>query len=279
MYVVATPIGNLGDLSARAADTLSRVELIAAEDTRHTRRLLEHVGISTPMVALHEHNEREQVGELLTRMHRGERLALVCDAGTPLINDPGFRLLRAVHAAGLRVATIPGPCAAIAALSAAGLPTDRFSFEGFMPARQAARQRLLEQLRSETRTLIFYVSPRQLRDSLDDCALILDADRPAVVARELTKVFESYYHGTVAELAQRAAVDADMQRGEIVLLIAAMKKAVVDEPDSMRTLTVLLEAGLPLKQAVDIAVQLVGDTRNRLYQMALQIKENNSPQS
>ena len=191
LYVVATPIGNLRDITARALDTLKRVARIAAEDTRHSRKLLTHYGIDTPLIALHEHNEREVTETLLKELHSGADLALISDAGTPLISDPGFYLVRAVRQAGLDIIRVPGPSACITALSASGLPTDRFVFEGFLPARQHARRQRLEALRSELRTLVFYESSHRIADCLADMVEILGAGRAAVIARELTKTFES----------------------------------------------------------------------------------------
>src|SRR5687768_15069417 len=209
LYVVATPIGNLGDLSARAREVLSRVQLIAAEDTRHTRQLLQAFGIDTALTSLHEHNEMHKSATLITRLVAGESLALVSDAGTPLISDPGFDLVAAARARGVAVVVVPGPCAAIAALSIAGLPTDRFVFEGFLPAKNAARVTRLRELASEPRTMIFYEAPHRLAEVLRDLAAEFGADRRASVSRELTKRFETTYPGTLAQLCEMAAQNAD----------------------------------------------------------------------
>jgi 16S rRNA (cytidine1402-2'-O)-methyltransferase len=220
LYIVATPIGNLGDLSVRAREILQSVSLIAAEDTRHTGVLLKHFGIDTPQVSLHDHNERQRTPDLVSRLGQGASIALVSDAGTPAISDPGFDLVRAAAAAGIDVVAIPGPCAAIAALSIGGLPTDRFCFEGFLPARGAARRKRLESLVHEARTMVFYESPHRLRDTLEDCANVFGETRGATVAREITKMHETVYRGSLLEHLARAATDLDFGRGEIVLLIA-----------------------------------------------------------
>jgi 16S rRNA (cytidine1402-2'-O)-methyltransferase len=271
LYVVATPIGHLGDLSARAREVLSSVAVVAAEDTRHTGRLLKTLGLSRPMLSLHEHNERERAGAVLARLQAGEDVALVSDAGTPLVSDPGFPLVRAALDAGLRVVPVPGACAAIAALSVAGLPTDRFCFEGFLPARPPARRARLESLAGETRTLLFYESPQRIRETLEDAASVLGARRRAVVARELTKLHESVYHGSLAELAARAAADADMSRGEIVLLVAgAEAQAAAADAELDRTLQVLLKF-MPASRAAPIAAELTGARRNDCYRRALEL--------
>lgn len=279
LYVVATPIGNLGDLSVRARDTLQASNLIAAEDTRHTGALLKHFGIQTPLVSLHEHNELERAPELVSRMQNGAAISLVSDAGTPGISDPGFDLVRAAAAAGLDIIAIPGPCAALAALSIAGLPTDRFCFEGFLPARRAARRTRLTELAPEPRTLVFYESPHRVREMLEDCALGLGSARPAAVAREITKLHETLYRGSLSQLAARAAAEADFARGEIVVVAAG---AAPDEDTGGgadghggaldRVLKPLL-AELPLKQAAHLAAQIAAVGGNEAYKRALQLKQ------
>jgi len=279
LYVVATPIGNLGDLSARAREILQAVALIAAEDTRHTGALLRHFGIQTPLVSLHEHNERHRAGEIVQRLREGAMVALVSDAGTPAISDPGFELVRAAAAAGIEIAAVPGPCAAIAALSIAALPTDRFCFEGFLPARGAARRARLEALADESRTLVFYESPYRVEETLKDCVASFGGERSATVAREITKLHETIYRGPLAELATRAARDADFSRGEIVLMVAGAPQAPADENASGdahggaldRVLKVLL-AELPLKQAAYLAAQIVDVRDNEAYKRALVLK-------
>ncbi len=271
LYVVATPIGNLGDLTPRAREVLGRVDLIAAEDTRHTGRLLQACGIETRLISLHEHNEAGRVGELLQVLRSGRSVALVSDAGTPSISDPGYRLLHEAVQAGIAISPIPGSCAAIAALSAAGLPTDRFSFEGFLPARSAARRERLAALARDPRTLVFYEAPHRLPDSLEELAAMFGADRPAVIARELTKAFETFYRGSLAELLQRARTDADMQRGEIVILVAGARADLDQEEDALeRAVRTLLEY-LPVSQAADAAAKLTGTSRNRAYKLALRL--------
>jgi len=271
LYVVATPIGNLGDISTRARQILGQVAVVAAEDTRHTGQLLHHLGISKPMVSLHEHNETQRATELLARLDGGEDVALVSDAGTPLISDPGFDVVRAVVGAGARVLPVPGACAAIAALSVAGLPTDRFIFEGFLSAKSGARQAHLETLRSEPRTLVFYEAPHRIAETLESMSTVLGADRRAVVARELTKQYESVYHGTLAELVTRAAEDKDMSRGEIVIVVAGSTEVIESvKLDADKALRVLLEE-LPPAQAAKLAAKLTGAKRSELYDKAVSL--------
>jgi 16S rRNA (cytidine1402-2'-O)-methyltransferase len=272
LFLVATPIGNLGDLSARARDTLRDADLLLAEDTRHTAQLLNACGIVRPpgtIESLHEHNERARVPRLLERLQSGARVALVSDAGTPLVSDPGAALVRAAIEAGIEVVAVPGPCAAIAALTVAGLPAERFAFEGFLPARPSARLKALQGLAREPRTLVFYEAPHRLRESLDDLAQALGADRPAAVAREITKRFETVYRGTLAELAGRAALDPDMSRGEIVLVVqGAAVEAAAGHADADGLLRVLL-AELPVAQAAKLAARIMGRARKDLYERAL----------
>lgn len=273
LHVVATPIGNLGDLSPRAREILQGVALVAAEDTRHTALLMRHYAIATPMVSLHEHNELERAAELIERMRSGASIALVSDAGTPAISDPGYVLVCAAAAAGIEILAVPGPCAAVAALSISALPTARFCFEGFLPARDAARRARLQELAGEERTLVFYESPHRVAETLQDCAAIFGAERGAVIARELTKLHESVYRGTLAGLAIRARQEKDFTRGEIVLLIdgARSEPAVGAGVELDRVLRILLEQ-LPLKQAAGLAAQITGARDNEAYKLALQIK-------
>jgi len=278
--VVATPIGNLGDLSERAREILRSVSLIAAEDTRHTGVLLKHFGIQTPQVSLHEHNEQQRSGGIIERLRQGASVALVSDAGTPAINDPGFELVRAAAAAGCEILAVPGPCAAIAALSIGGLPTDRFCFEGFLPARGAARRKRLQSLAAEARTLVLYEAPHRVRETLEDCAAVFGAERNATVAREITKLHETTYRGSLRDLLERAGSDADFGRGEIVLLIAGLPQAPADEEGGGdghggaldRVLKILL-AELPLRQAAQLAAQIVDARGNEAYKRALQLKD------
>jgi 16S rRNA (cytidine1402-2'-O)-methyltransferase len=282
LYVVATPIGNLGDLSPRARETLEKCSVIAAEDTRHTGALLKHVAVVTPLLSLHDHNEAQRVPELIARLRAGASIALVSDAGTPAISDPGFELVRAAAAAGIEVVAVPGACAAVAALSIAAQPTDRFCFEGFLPARGSARRARLEVLKLEPRTLVFYESPHRVVETLQDCAATFGAQRSATVAREITKLHETTYRGSLGDLAARAASDTDMSRGEIVLVVggsppdAAVGEGGADGHGGAldRVLLVLL-AELPLKQAAALAAKLVPDVRdNEAYKRALQLKQS-----
>ncbi len=278
LYVVATPIGNLGDLSARALDTLKRCALIAAEDTRHTGVLLAHFAVSTPMISLHDHNEAQRVPELLARLREGASVALVSDAGTPAISDPGFALVRACAETRIEVIAVPGPCAFVAALSIAAIPTDRFCFEGFLPARPAARRARLRELSAERRTLVLYESPHRIKETLADCVAQLGTARPAALAREITKLHESLYRGSLAELLERAQTDADIKRGELVLVIAGAAPETLAQGDDGhagaldRALKPLLKE-LPLKQAAHLAAQIAEVRDNEAYKRALQLKE------
>jgi len=265
LFVVATPIGNLDDLTPRARDTLSRVDLIAAEDTRHTATLLRHFGIDTPSLSLHDHNEAARAEQVVQRLRAGENVALVSDAGTPLVSDPGFRLVRAVREAGIRVSPVPGACAAIAALSAAGLPSDRFVFEGFLPPKPAARRTRLKALATESRTLMFYESSHRIVEMLADAAEAFGADRPAVLAREITKRFETLLDGSLAELHERVMADKDQQRGEFVVLVEG---ASMDEDAALgegRRLYELLSRELPPARAAKLAAEFSGAPRRALY--------------
>lgn len=263
--MVATPIGNRGDLSTRARQVLEDADLVLAEDTRRTRPLLRGFGIGTPLLALHEHNERGRVAELVTRLQNGETLALVSDAGTPLISDPGFVLVRAALEAGVRVSPVPGPCAAVAALSVAGVPTDRFVFEGFLPAKAAARRKSLGSLRSETRTLIFYESVHRIGEVLADIADAFGGGRRACIARELTKVHETVYSGSLAELSARASTDEDLARGEIVLIVAGSDAAGVRGSIDPLALLHELARELPAGKAATITARITGVDRKQLY--------------
>ncbi|EIK98033.1 rRNA small subunit methyltransferase I [Pseudomonas sp. M47T1] len=272
LYVVATPIGNLDDMSARALKILSDVALIAAEDTRHSIRLMQHFGISTPLAACHEHNERDEGGRFLDKLLAGESVALISDAGTPLISDPGYHLVRQVRAAGIPVVPVPGPCALIAALSAAGLPSDRFIFEGFLPAKTVGRRSRLEQVREEPRTLIFYEAPHRILECLQDMEFVFGPDRPALLARELTKTFETLKGLPLSQLRAFVEGDSNQQRGECVVLVAGWTPPETDEVVSaevMRVLDLLLKE-MPLKRAAALAAEITGARKNVLYQVALE---------
>ena len=265
LFVVATPIGNLGDLSPRALDTLKTVSAICAEDTRHTRQLLAHFGVDKPLVALHEHNEGDAAGPLVARLLAGESLALVSDAGTPLVSDPGFRLVRAAREAGIAVGPIPGASALIAALSVAGLPSDRFVFEGFLPAKGGARRERLAALAAESRTLIFYESAHRIEETLDDAAMAFGPQRRAVIARELTKLFETVLDGTLAELAQRVRADPNQRKGEFVLLVQGAGEDADAKVAEGRRLYAKLSEHLPPSTAAKLAAELSGAPRKALY--------------
>ncbi|MEP7314335.1 MAG: 16S rRNA (cytidine(1402)-2'-O)-methyltransferase [Pseudomonadota bacterium] len=270
--VVATPIGNLADLSPRAREALARADVIAAEDTRHTGALLQALGLSRPLLSLHEHNERLRIDELLARLARGEIIALVSDAGTPLVSDPGYALIAAALAAGYAVNAIPGPSAVLAALSIAGLPTDRFCFEGFLPVRGAGRVARLAHLATEPRTLVFFEAPHRIVATLTDLAATFGAERRAVVARELSKTFETVYRDTLAGLLDIAGKDANLARGEITLVVAGAPAAdSAPDDDFVRRALELLRAELPTARAAAVVAQLTGRRKSDVYAMALQL--------
>ncbi len=268
LYIVATPIGNLADMVPRAVDILQSVALIAAEDTRHSRRLLDHFNIRTRCVAYHDHSTEHELAALLDHLQQGQSVALISDAGTPLVSDPGYRLVDAALRAGLRVVPIPGASAVIAALSAAGLPTDRFIFEGFLPAKTAARRQRLEELVGETRTLVFYEAPHRLQEMLDDMAAVCGGERIAVLARELTKLHETIHRAPLAALRDWVVADANQQRGECVVLLRGADPGDDLAAEQARVLRILLEE-LPLKQAAALAAKVTGGKKNALYELAL----------
>ncbi|MDI5936233.1 16S rRNA (cytidine(1402)-2'-O)-methyltransferase [Halomonas sp. M4R5S39] len=275
LYVVATPIGNLEDLSPRAARVLGGVALIAAEDTRHSARLLRHLGLSVPMLSLHEHNEAARVAQLDARLAAGESIALVSDAGTPLISDPGFVLVRELRARGRRIVPLPGPCALVAALSAAGLPTDRFLFSGFLPAKGSGRRGRLEALARREETLVFYESPHRIRDTLADLDACLGGRR-LVLARELTKAFETFLDGTAAELLERMATDPDQARGEFVIMVAGATPREDEEAaavDADALLSAMLVEGVGVKQAAAVAARVLGGGKKAWYARAQALKD------
>ena len=271
LYVVATPIGNLGDMVPRAVETLQTVAVIAAEDTRHSSRLLSHFDIKTPCIAYHDHSDDTRVDQLVNRLLAGESVALISDAGTPLVSDPGYRLVRSARLAGVQVVPIPGASAMIAALSAAGLPSDRFAFEGFLPAKQVARCTQLQSVAADPRTLIFYEAPHRILETLQDMAQVFGAEREVVMARELTKTFETIKGDKVGDLAAWVESDSNQQRGEIVLLVHGAPKAESEAmtPEQVRIMKVLLDE-LPVKQAAAIGAKLTGLKKNFLYDWALQ---------
>ena len=269
--VIATPIGNLGDLSPRALASLGAADLVLAEDTRRTATLLGSCGISRPLLSLHDHNEASRVESLLERLRQGAVLALVSDAGTPLLSDPGFLLVRAVAAAGITVRTIAGPSAVTAALAVAGLPTDRFVFEGFLPSRRGERQAAMARLAREPRTLVLFEAPHRIAATLQELAAEFGGERAAVVARELTKVHESIYRGTLDELVVRAQQDPDMARGEITLVIAGAPVAAGGDAALLARALPLLLRDLPPARAAAIAAQLSGVPRQLVYEQALRL--------
>ena len=265
LYVVATPIGNLADLTARGREVLSSVDAICAEDTRHTRQLLSAYGVEKPLVALHEHNEAEIAGRLVQRLRGGEALALVSDAGTPLISDPGYRLVREVRAAGLKVSPVPGACAAIAALSVAGIPSDRFCFEGFLPAKGSGRRERLQALARETRTLVFYESSHRIEESLVDFVASFGGTREAVLARELTKLFETVLGDSLETILQRVRTDENQRKGEFVLIVRGCEDDAAAALIEGQRLYAKLKEHLSPSQAAKLAAELSGAPRKALY--------------
>ncbi|MDP2103044.1 MAG: 16S rRNA (cytidine(1402)-2'-O)-methyltransferase [Methylotenera sp.] len=274
LYVVATPIGNLQDITLRALDILKTVDAIAAEDTRHTSGLLSHFGIAKKLIAVHEHNERQSAEKLLAQLSAGQSIALVTDAGTPGVSDPGAVVVDLVRKAGVKVVPIPGASAVIAALSASGIAQNGFLFHGFLPASGAARRKALEALKSQTVTLVFYEAPHRIIESIVDMSAVLGAERRITFARELTKTFETIYSCSLGEAEAWLQADANQQRGEFVLLVeaAAIKEAEEISEDAVRVLKLLL-ADLPLKQAVKLATEITHEKKNVLYEFALQLKQ------
>ncbi|GAA5194353.1 16S rRNA (cytidine(1402)-2'-O)-methyltransferase [Ferrimonas gelatinilytica] len=270
LYIVPTPIGNLGDITQRALEVLESVALICCEDTRHSGKLLSHFGISTKTMALHDHNERQRAASIIHRLDAGESVALISDAGTPLISDPGYHLVTQVREAGHQVVPLPGACAATTALCAAGLPSDRFAFEGFLPAKSKARQERLQSLAEEPRTLIFYESPRRVLDTLADLIVAMGAERPVVLARELTKSFETIHGAPAAELKAWLEEDENRTRGEMVMMVGPYRAPADALPsDALRT-TELLCQELPLKKAAALAAQIHNVKKNALYKYGLE---------
>jgi 16S rRNA (cytidine1402-2'-O)-methyltransferase len=269
LYVVATPIGNLDDMVPRAVSVLKAVNVIAAEDTRHSKPLLAHFSIETPMLSYHDHNEVAQADELITRLQRGEDVALISDAGTPLISDPGFRLVQAAMEANIQVSPVPGACAMVAALSVAGLPSDRFVFEGFLPAKSSQRMIRLKALSAELRTVVCYESPHRITDTLADMRQVLGDERVVVIAREITKTFETVKSAPLAELAQWLAADSNQRKGEMVLLISGYQPKQLElGAESKRVLT-LLAKEMPPNQAASLAAKITGVKKKQLYQWLL----------
>lgn len=274
LYIVATPIGNLEDLSPRAVAVLKAVSLVAAEDTRHSGRLLQAMAVDTRMMALHDHNERDRVALVLDRIEAGGDVALISDAGTPLISDPGFVLVREARKRGIRVSPVPGPCAIVAALCAAGLPTDRFAFEGFLPSRKGARAAALERLSAVEATLVFYESPHRILDAVADIVQAMGPGRELVIARELTKSFETFYGGAAADVLQALREDPHGSRGEFVIMIHGAQKQATDAGmEEVDRLLKLLLMELPVKKAAKLVSEITGKAKNDLYQRALALKD------
>ena len=269
LYIVATPIGNLNDITLRALEVLRQVAVNAAEDTRHSKKLLDHYGIETPLMSVHDHNEADQVGALQTRLQNGESVALISDAGTPLISDPGFRVVRALQQAEVEVVAVPGPCAAIAALSIAGLPTDRFLFVGFLPTKQQARRSALEALLQERGTLVLYESPKRIKSTLEDVASVLGQQREVAVVKEITKAYETVRRGAALDVLDWLQQDQHHCRGEFVLLVAGAPESLpAIDPAALRALRLAAEY-MPLKKACGVVAEITGLPKNALYEAAL----------
>ena len=274
LYIVATPIGNLKDITYRAVETLEKVDWVAAEDTRHTSKLLQALGLHRPLISLHDHNEQARMIQLLEKLKQGESGALVSDAGTPLINDPGFHMVKLLRKEGINVVPIPGPSAVITALCAAGLPTNRFSYEGFLPAKAQKRINVLTELKDDTRTLVFYESPHRLMDTLPALLEVLGAERQMAVGRELTKTYEQFVSGTVAEVLAYFTEHDDKVRGEFVLMImGAVQEADVDITDYDGLMQSMLKQGLPVKQISEIIADYTGEKKKPIYNRVQQLKD------
>ncbi|UJF19079.1 16S rRNA (cytidine(1402)-2'-O)-methyltransferase [Vibrio sp. SS-MA-C1-2] len=271
LYIVPTPIGNLSDITQRALTILAHVDLIAAEDTRHSGRLLSHFGIKTRTFALHDHNEQHKSDMVVSKLKEGASIALISDAGTPLISDPGYHLVNRCRDAGIRVVPLPGPCAVITALSASGLPSDRFSFEGFLPGKSKGRRDVFAALEADPRTLIFYESPHRIMDSLADMLSVLGEEREVCLARELTKTFETFHKAPLGELIPWLEEDDNRQRGEMVLMVAGYREQAEQglSVDAMNTLKILVKE-LPLKKAAALTAEIYGEKKNALYKWGLE---------
>lgn len=271
LYLVATPIGNLADITQRAISVLAQVDIVAAEDTRHSQRLLSYLGIKTKLLAYHEHNEEKMTPRLLDDLEAGKSIALISDAGTPLISDPGYRLVTQAHDRDIKVVPVPGVCAAIAALSAAGLATDAFTFEGFPPAKHGARINFFEQFAAQRHTMIFYVSCHRIIETLQDMLPVFGADRRVTFARELTKTFETIKRMELSALIDWVEADENQRKGEIVLIVEGKKIDLADTAQVDKYLSILL-AELPVKQAVNLLVKMTGENKNEIYKRALELK-------
>lgn len=271
LYIVATPIGNLEDITHRALRTLGEVDLIAAEDTRHSQKLLQHYSIATRLISLHDHNEAQRSKQLIEKLSQGLNIALISDAGTPLISDPGYGFVNQCRLVGINVVPLPGPCAAITALCAAGLATDKFKFEGFIPVKAMAKQQALQKLLTETMTSVFYESPRRVLDTVKQIVTELGPEREIVIAKELTKTFETFYSGTAQSGLNWLEADANHQRGEFVLMVAGEKPSQTDVPADALSLLKLLMNELPLKKAAAVTAEQYSLKKNQLYQLGLDL--------
>lgn len=271
LYVIATPIGNRADMGERAISVLKQVDLIAAEDTRHSKNLMQHYSIATPMQAYHEHNEEQATPKLIQRLLAGENIALISDAGTPLLSDPGYRLVKAAHESAVKVSPIPGACAAIAALSVSGLATDRFMFAGFPPHKQGARQNFYREFEHQSATLVFYESSHRIVASVMDMSQVFGENRRVVLAREITKLFETVHSAELGDLIEWLQADSNQQKGEFVLVVEGAEQQVSQQSAELsQVLKVLLEE-LPVKQASQMAAKLTGMKKNQVYKLALEL--------
>lgn len=277
LYIVATPIGNLNDISLRALEILKSADYIACEDTRHTKLLLNHYGITTPLFSYHEHNEQKSAQKIIDLLKNNKSIALVSDAGTPLISDPGYFLVHEVQKQQIKISPIPGSCAAIAALSISGLPSDKFIFEGFLPPKSTARQKKLELLKSESRTLIFYEAPHRILETLSDLQLIFGPNREGMICREITKTFEESYKSSLKNLLSWLESNPDHQKGEFVVIISGMPEAETDDINlkqaQLLTTKLITELNIPLKKSVQISAELFNISKNNLYDWALSLKK------
>ena len=276
LYVVATPIGNLADMVPRAVHTLQSVSVIACEDTRHSKKLLEHFSIDTPCIAYHDHTDQRSAHKILSRLADGNDVALISDAGTPLISDPGYRLVAQARNQGISVIPIPGACAAISALSVSGLPTDKFRFVGFLPAKPTQRQKVLETLKSVPDTLVFYEAPHRICAALNDALGAFGSERIEIMAREISKTFETYLYGTIEELLAQVSADSNQQRGEIVLVLAGNTVSNENLSADAEKIVKILMHDLPITKAASLAAKITGDDKKQLYQLALTL-QNKSP--
>ena len=276
LYVVATPIGNLADMVPRAVHTLQSVSVIACEDTRHSKKLLEHFSIDTPCIAYHDHTDQRSAHKILSRLADGNDVALISDAGTPLISDPGYRLVAQARNQGISVIPIPGACAAISALSVSGLPTDKFRFVGFLPAKPTQRQKVLETLKSVPDTLVFYEAPHRICAALNDALGAFGSERIEIMAREISKTFETYLYGTIEELLAQVSADSNQQRGEIVLVLAGNTVSNENLSADAEKIVKTLMRDLPITKAASLAAKITGDDKKQLYQLALTL-QNKSP--